>query len=265
MRSVSGFARARNAIATSVMALAALAGAGGARVGAQVNAGGPGIEVFSADVSLERSVIDATGKETRPLPPVRYHVSRTQHGSKRTTIIHYATGSDDVLRGAAVDPFAGARAEFDEDGSPIRVFDRDGRALVGASESASRATRPGSASAGPNAGVVVLRDSVEERLKKLRQDLGAPKGNVRGLERYLTQFGDDVQEVLVDRRTATPVEINVSRNGVLQSHSTFGYQPLPDGTLLQRTWRNESAVAGRDGERNVTQLTVSNVTARREQ
>ena len=222
-----------------------------------------GIDVFRADVILERTVIDQSGRVVRETPPVRLHLSRTElDGMQRTTMM-IGREERDTLSGAARDPYDGMRVEFDDNGSPLRIFDKNGQPLS-TTQQAIGVLPPADLRAAVLGRGLVLRDTVKDRHARLRRDLGAPKGQLRGLDRYLAQSGDLVQEVLVAPATAAPVEINVVRKGVLESHSTFAYDVLPDGTLVRHIWRDESRIPGEPSERLVMQVTLSNVVAGKE-
>lgn len=161
--------------------------------------------------------------------------------------------------GPASDRLAGMRVELTDDGREVRVFDRVGKpiALKGAS---TRLTgwrdRPRSAHATP----FVRRAHALERLRELRSDLGNPVGKLRGFERYLQTQGSDIVEVLVSMPHAVTVEVNVVRDGTLESHATYQYEQLQDGSLFQRVVRTETRIPDRRGERAVVQMTYSNVT-----
>jgi hypothetical protein len=255
--------RARWAIATALVAMSV--GVKASSQAAIAQGDNPGTEVFSADVVIERSVVDEGGRVIREMPAVHYRVTRATVGGKQRTTVVYQTPGNAALAGVAPDPHEGMRVEFDEDGSPLRILNKDGQLIRIGDGSANAAwLPPAELRAAAGSGGVVLRDSVADRSERLRRDLGPPRGQFRGFEKYVTPFGDAMQEVLVARATATPVEINVVRNGVLESHSTYQYERLSDGSLVQRVWRDESRVPGHSSQRFVTQMTVSNVVAGKE-
>jgi hypothetical protein len=225
----------------------------------------PDTDVFSADVVIERSVVDDGGRVIREMPAVHYRLTRAMVGGKQRTTVVYQRPASAAVSGVAPDPHEGMRVEFDEDGSPLRILNKDGQLIRAGEETANAAwLPPAELRAAAVSRDVVLRDSVADRHERLRRDLGPPKGQFRGFEKYVAPFGDAMQEVLVARATATPVEINVVRNGVLESHSTYQYEPLSDGSLLQRVWRDESRVPGHASQRFVVQMTVFNVVAGKE-
>jgi hypothetical protein len=216
--------------------------------------------VFAADVVLERVELDERGVAVERVAETRYHIARTVTRGKHTTTLTYLPPRS-IPTTAMPDPTEGMRVEFEEDGSAPRIYDKSGqRVEMGAS--AGPILPPVAITAANGHGLLMAAGARAERSRKLRQDLGAPAGKIRGLDRYLTQSDGRIQEVLVSADTVVPVEINVVNDSALESHSTFEYEALADGTLWRKRARTESVVPNRPGHRFVSQMTVSNVAGR---
>jgi hypothetical protein len=219
------------------------------------------LDGFQADVLVERMIVDEKGT-VHSIPPISYRWLRSTKQGKTTTTLVYQPSAQLVLKGATPDPYQGFRVEFDDDGSPLRIFDRQGRVLSNPNQAGTPALPPESTLLNPSGGLVVMRaGTIEDRARRLREAFGGSIGKLRGFDRYLSTQSDLTQEVLVSPTTALPIEINVTRNGVFESQSRFEYEQLADGSLVRRLWRSESVVPGRVSERFIVQMTVSNVVA----
>jgi hypothetical protein len=215
-------------------------------------------EVFSAEVLLERRTVDASGKTLSAAAPARFRLVESIRNGETVTSLTYLPAPGLPPVGAASDQLAGMRVELDQDSRAVRVFDRSGKPIDVATPGHT-ADRKGRTKRSTLVGPVARKTQVGERLRELRSDLGQPVGKVRQLERYLRRTGDDTVEVLVLMPHAVPVEVNVLRDGVMESHVTYEYEQLEDGTLFQRVARTETRDPSRPGERSVVALTYSNV------
>ncbi len=217
--------------------------------------------LFSVDVVVERSIVQADGQVVHQLPPVRYRLTRSQTSTGRTSTVTLERSRAFPATGPLADPFAGFRVEYDERGGSPRVYNAKGERLPEPDlekEGRVRASVP-LIESGSFGDLIAKRAGATERRQHLQRDLGPPVGRVRGLDRFLSAQGEVTHEVLVDPADAVPVEVNLARNGALESHVTFDYQVLSDGSLLRRAARSESLVPGRPDHRLLTRTTYGNV------
>jgi hypothetical protein len=108
-------------------------------------------------------------------------------------------------------------------------------------------------------GLVPARERKESRRAAVRRRLGAAHGKVRGFDRYLQPTDDGTTEVLVDADWSVPVEINVMRGGVLQSHTTYSYTPGPGGALVRSRSHSEHLLPEGKGKRLAIDIELTNV------
>jgi hypothetical protein len=101
---------------------------------------------------------------------------------------------------------------------------------------------------------------VEERRRALVAAYGSPIGRTRRLDRYVSDTGSIVEEVLADPESALVMEIVDSEHGRLRRRTTFDYASLPDGRWFRRTIRSEEPHGDRPGERTVVSVVFSNLT-----
>jgi hypothetical protein len=211
--------------------------------------------VFSADVTVERSVIDGKGRVTRHLPPSKYRIERFAGG--RTRMAMQASSAGPRI-GPLADPYAGMVVEFDPAGAGLRIIGSDGRPLPGAPPLPAGLAPPELAR-GADDGLVTPASDAIRRRGELSRHFGTRSGSVRRLERYLARQGTRVQEVLVSPATALPVEVNVADGGVLEEHHEFAYEESARGRLVRTRTRSESRVQGTANERLVSVTTLANV------
>jgi hypothetical protein len=213
--------------------------------------------VFSADVTVERAVIDGNGRVTRQLPPSKYRIERFAGGRSRM-VMHASTAGPRI--GPLADPYAGMIVEFDPAGSGLRIIGSNGQPLPGAPPLPAGLIPPELARGADDGLVTPARDAVTRR-GELSRHFGTRTGSVRRLERYLYRDGTRVQEVLVSPATALPVEVNVADDGVLEEHHEFAYEESAHGQLVRTRTRSESRVPGTVNERLVSVTTLANVRA----
>lgn len=210
---------------------------------------------FSADVTVERAVIDGKGRVTRHLPPSKYRIERFAGGRSRMAMQASTTGP---RIGPLADPYAGMIVEFDPAGAGLRIIGSDGQPLPGAPPLPAGLAPPELARGADDGLVTPTRDAIKRR-GELSRHFGTRTGSVRRLERYLARHGTRVQEVLVSPATALPVEVNVADRGVLEEHHAFAYEERAPGRLVRTRTRSESRVPGKGNERLVSVTTLSNV------
>jgi hypothetical protein len=211
--------------------------------------------VFSADVTVERAVIDGKGRVTRHLPPSKYRIERFAGGRSRM-VMQASTAGPRI--GPLADRYAGMIVEFDPAGAGLRIIGSDGRPLPGAPPVPAGLAPPELAQ-GADDGLVTPARHAARRRVELTAHFGTRTGTVRRLERYLARRGTRVQEVLVSSATALPVEVNVADDGVLEEHHEFAYEEGAHGQLVRTRTRSESRVPGKADERLVSVTTLSNV------
>lgn len=289
----------------AIAALAAAAGGGGGIRARAQNGMGVALSsnqwnTFIADVTVRAARVAADG---RPIgvatAPMQYRWERSQSGAGWKTVMTIADrsltiGSADARR-AVANPFAVARIEDDEDGSPVRMYRRDGRRVQAASidrlqqwtaaglrqlGSDPAAGLPGAVPGPSRPGVVPERPftgSAERgwigafvatpqersaRRARLQQQF-VRRGQVRGLDRFINLDGDKTLEVLADSQSAVPIEVSTLRDGKSLSHSTITYQPAADGSLVRRAVHAEQTLSAATGERVILDTEYTSVRVER--
>lgn len=216
-----------------------------------VTAQAPAVDaMFSAEVSVQRAVVDARGRVTRELPGAKYLLERRADGRLRLTM---RPTRATPASGPLADPYAGVVVDQDEQGRLV-VTGPDGKPLPGVP--LMPGVLPG-ANRDDDALVAATAD-LRRRRAQITEAFGPRAGAVRGLDRYVVKTGETVQEVLVSPASALPVEVNVLTKGALTGRHEFSYEPLPDGRLVRARTRSE-VVAGTTGERLVSVTTLSGV------
>jgi hypothetical protein len=237
---------------------------------------------LSADITIRHSRVKADGAPTGVVTPaVKHHWERrlTASGWKSTMTVE----SEPVVtvqglngRKRIENPFAITRIEDDEDGTPLRFFDRKGdqvrlpsaaelrfnrtaSTFPGNEASLANAVRPLSFSRDWSDALVPSPERSATRRAALERRFGKPEGRVRALDRFLSTRGDETVEVLADPQLALPVEINVVREQTLVSHTTIGYVRDAGGSLIRRSLHMERTLPDASGERTVTDVEVDNV------
>jgi hypothetical protein len=283
------FGGARQSIprAALVAGLAAvvIAGVGAVRTRAQTTAAGaPTSEGFGADLTVRYGYLDSAGQAVRTPPPaVTLHVERArQRGGWRTTMTLQGMDRPLVRAGDTTreldNPFLVSRIEYDEDGTPPRLFNRHGVLLQAPDERAWKRLRlpPGVDAPDPAAemlrearqmsgpadqasGLVTTIGAQTRRRDVLARQFGPSVGQMHGLEVYRTDTAGESHELLVDPGTALPVEVNTTRGAALIAHATFTHEALPGGVLVRRHIHAERLLEDGSGQRMMTDLEVANV------
>ncbi len=238
---------------------------------------------FSAEITIRHSRVKADGAPTGVAGPAvkhRWQRRLTASGWKSTMTL----GSEPPVTVQGLNgpkrienPFAIVRIEDDEDGTPLRFFDRKGDQvrLPSAEElprfnrtaspfsdntlSLANAARPVSFGRDWSDALVASPARAATRRAALERRFGKPEGRVRALDRFLSIRGDETVEVLADPQLALPVEINVVRDRTLVSHTTMGYVRGVGGSLIRRALHMERPLPDASGERTVTDVEVDNV------
>jgi len=275
----------------ALAAIVAAAGGGGIHAGVQNGMSVPLASnqwnTFIADVTVRAGRIAADGRPAGvATAPMQYRWERSQSGAGWKTVMTIAdrkltVGSGDT-RHAVENPFAVARIEDDEDGSPVRIYGKDGRRLRpptikhlqqwtdaglrqfgsavggGPPDALPAATGPGTAAQRPftssaergwlSAFVATPQDRPARR-SRLQQQF-VRRGQMRGLDRFTALDGDKTLEVLANAE-AVPLEVNTLRDGRLLSHTTITYQLAADGSLVRRSVHAEQLLSASTGERSV--------------
>jgi hypothetical protein len=174
-------------------------------------------------------------------------------------------------------PFQIARWELDERTRTTKMYDGRGaevrlpsgsdRRLLGLSRAASDgrwdlAPAPLSeANLGSAAqGLVLTARDPGVRRTRIERQFGRPVGQVRGLDRYLSERRDTTYEVLVVPDSALPAEMNVAIGGRLVSHTTFAHESHASGVLFRRRLTSEQLVPNASsGDRSVVEIELANV------
>jgi hypothetical protein len=242
---------------------------------------------FVADVTVQTRSINAAGA-TVGMPPgeVKFHWERAKSGAGWKTVVTYEPRTIAVTVGASrqdvIDPFAVARVEDDEDGTPIRMFDREGHRLqppsldvltrwTGASAAtggAGRADTTTSSSgvtrrfvgSGETAWISAFAATPQQkaaRRTRLAQQF-VNRGRVGRYDRYTRAEADRTREILADPGMAVPMEVNLLSGAKRLSHLTVNYQIAADGTYVRRSVHAE-APGATAGQRAVVDTTYANV------
>jgi hypothetical protein len=251
--------------------------------------GGPPLwDTFRADLSIRHALVRADGQPIGPAAPAAtVGMERRETGGRWKTTLTLREIARPEIRGlsasAALDnPFQVVRMEYDEDGTPPRLYDRHNRLVrlpraedrrvfhTPATLAAGLPVLPslaGRVGAPPPAitgreWVEAVLASPEQRVQRraaLERRLGRATGQVRGFDRFTSHSGDVEQEILVDPNTALPVEMNTTRQGTLVARTTWAHVRDTAGQLVSRTSRTERTVQGDSGDRSVTTTTLANI------
>jgi hypothetical protein len=241
---------------------------------------------FSADVSIQRGFLDQEGRPIgAKLPPIRYRWERVREGGRWKTVMNLtsATRPPAVTFRGKLQPFPPAisRIEEDGDGTPPRIYARDGT-LLRLPDASTR--KPLDLSLLPGrtelqSPVPLLKDAphavaddgswieamlpsaarTAERRTALQRRFGSALGTVRGLSRFVTTAGDLTTEVLVDPQMAVPIEVNIARNGELESHAAYTYAAIAGGGLVRQRMHSEQRLTGSQAGRLSVDIDIANV------
>jgi hypothetical protein len=239
---------------------------------------------FSADITIRHSRVKPDGLPAGgATPAVRYRWERRLTGAGWKSTMTFETEAPVSVqspggRKQIENPFAVARIEDDEDGTPLRLFDRKGERLRVPSEPQLRrqfnrapgpllanetalanAVRPRTFGREWSEAILAIPSKAGARRAALERRFGRAAGRVRALDRFVSTRDQETTEVLADPQSALPLEINVVRTQALVSHTTMGYVRGEGGTLIRRSLHIERAIPDTAGERTATDVEINNV------
>jgi hypothetical protein len=151
-------------------AMAALAGVAAAQTVPAEPANGA---TFSADVTVTRAILDASGRVVQETPGARYRIERRPDGRLRMTL--RATKAVPAS-GPLADAYAGITVEPGENGR-LLIRQPDGRPLAAADEAG--AVLPPASPDGDLGGLFSRAEAEKERRRRWRERIGA-EGRRRG-------------------------------------------------------------------------------------
>jgi hypothetical protein len=253
-------------------------------------------DTFSADITIRRHLLASDGATSADAPTVRYRWTRSERAGGWKSIVEISglaaptirsssrPWSKDAAASPAVlldAPTSVVRIEDDEDGTPVRVFDRQGRPMrlpsvedrrvLGEPVAGSLQVPALPELAYPEArrtadtgrewvdAFIAVPSRKDARRDALHRRFGRAMDRVRELDRFVTAEGTHTMEVLTDRTTAVPMEINVAQDGVLVAQSTLTYGSGTDGALVRRAVRTEQTLSTTSVSTKSTQRAVANV------
>lgn len=210
--------------------------------------------LFSAEVVVDESIVDARGAVVEARPTTRYRVVRraVEGGVETETIFGTARL---FPKGPLVDPRAGMRIVRGPGAAGTRLYDGSGTLVATLDDSAAAAV-----SGGADAGAVFADRDRPARAVTLAGRHGQARGKVGRRLRYLLTDRDTETETLVEPDTLLPAEVNVVTGGVLALRTTFGYARMPGGRWYLASARSETALTDGSGRRFVSTRTQINVT-----
>lgn len=200
-------------------------------------------EVFSADVVIEDSIVDAQGAVVETRPSTRYHLTRRRvDGGIETEITYPATKL--YARGPLVDPRSGMRMVYGANGT-ARIYDAKG-ALV------HTVDVPPPTDADREATMVFADRDLRRRQDALQRRMGRSTGRLGRHDRYVATDDDATTETLVEPGTMLPAEVNVVRGGALTDRHQLAYARMPGGRWYLARQRSEHAMGDGSGRRFVS-------------
>lgn len=246
---------------------------------------------FSVELAFQHSEVLPDGRTlTDTMPPMRIRVervSRQGRSKQMTTLLSGQAVSLGLRPGSA----SLSSVEVDDGGEVVSVMsDGSRRLLPGLGEliqltgrdvrnqslfSASNESksvkswiqrlrlgnRPTPRRARNENGFVSRMSESAQRRAKAERLYGRPLGKLRGYDRYLLREGEISTEVLVHDTLVVPMEVNVAKNGQLQSHKRLVYQSDASGALRLYSTHLERLQPQSGGKRVVTDMQISNYRA----
>jgi hypothetical protein len=239
---------------------------------------------FSADITIRHSRLNADGRPASgATPAMRYRWERRLTGTGWKSTMTFENEAPVSVqspggRKQIENPFAIARIEDDEDGTPLRLFDRKGERvhvpselqlrrqfnrvsgpLVANETAVANAVRPRTFGREWSEAILAMPSKAAARRAALERRFGTAAGRVGALDRFVSTRDQETTEVLADPQSALPLEINVVRSQALVSHTTVGYVRGEGGALIRRSLRIERAIPDTAGERTVTDVEINDV------
>jgi hypothetical protein len=242
-------------------------------------------DTFSAEITMRRHLLTSDGPSAEA-PTVRYRWTRSQRATGWKSTIEITSVAAPSVRSAngpvlLDDGQTVVRIEDDEDGTPARVYNRHGDAIQLPSGDDRRvlgepvagslkvpalpelaypdATRPSNSGREWVDAFIATPSRKQLRRDALHNRFGRASGRVRNFDRFVSTDERHTVEVLADRTSALPIEINVARDGTLIAQSTIAYAPGTAGTLVRRSVRTEHIVSSDATRRAVASIELSNV------
>ncbi len=241
----------------------------------------------STDITIRRSHTDVNGKVLRTVPSTTYRLEMTDTGLRRKTILTLTAAERPKLRTTAgvvelTDTYGVIRIEDDGDGSPLRLFDGQGKQMALPKKTSprlqqlagivSQVTRPAlgdpadlqrarvaSSVRDVADGITADPAATAQRRAEIERRYGVARGRVKGLDRFVSTVGRRTLEMLVNPEVVLPVTVNVMENGTLIGHTTFTYAAGPANRLIRHTIHTENLVPTARGGRALADIEFANV------
>lgn len=225
---------------------------------------------LTLDINVKRKRINTSGQVVGvPSPATTYRLVRSsKSGAWKTvvTVLSIERPTIYALSGkvGTPSPLSIARLEDDEDGTPVRAYDKGGRQL--------RAVPLASTVVPDTAGAVPPRTSGRSWInalvatgatKNLRQQnyerAFGKATKVNGMSRYFKATADSSEEVLADTKTVVAMQNTLTRNKKLTVKRVFTYTPAYTDAIVRSVTHSE-VVANPDGsERAIVDTQFSNI------
>lgn len=226
---------------------------------------------LTLDMKVERRRLMKSGQTIAVFAPViNYRVERSAASGRWKTVIRILGGDRApayTLSGALLppDPFPVTRVEDDEDGSPVRVYDRAGRLILGGRAGGGPDPgNPASANPLPRSNGVGWLDSLvatsakrSERMQAFERQFGVATAS-GAVSRFTRTTSGSSDEIVIDSVNVVPVETKAIAWGLLLSSRTFTYTPMPDGVVRTRM-HSETLISATSGDRIMVDTTFSNI------
>jgi len=249
-------------------------------------------DTFAVDISIRQWRSGRAAATPAEVSPASFRLERSKTSGDWKTVITVKSLPELKVQGPQGEvtlerKLVVARIEDDENGSPMRMYDSRGEQVQIPASFALPFTNAADLAAGsapatfkspghgqavrprPGPGTewidrfVTMPGAQQKRKDSLTRQYGAVVGQVRGLDRFLRQAGDSVEEVLTDPQSGAEVEVNRLRNGQLVLRRTIEYQRLASGGLARRLVRTERKIQGDSGQRGVMEIEFANLTFER--
>jgi hypothetical protein len=254
-----------------------------------------GVDAFGADVTVRRHVVRKDGSKVNEAPVMRYRWERRLADAEwksTLTVLSVAPSIVETGKGPRTLPakIPVSRIEIGGPGTPTRAYDAAGKPvfLLPSRHREPRAVAAPEATAGTDAPTIARvtpalspaafepaghgaasSDWIDQllpriegrdaRQRALARGHGQPRSSVRGLDRFVSTRAGEVTEVLSDPAWAVPVEINVTRDGALVSHSRLSYRQDPGAGLVRQRYVTERLISPESGDRAIVDVELDNV------
>ncbi len=239
---------------------------------------------FTTDMRVTRRHVKTNGQALGALvPDASYRLersNRTGNWKTVTTVVSMAQAPQTMLSAATVPPRAVSvtRLEDDEDGTPVRAYDAQGRQLrdfhqTGATQTMASAVAvaspPRSFDRAWINSMVATKAQKAARLLAYERRFGPPvtaptssptnaDGTGGRRKVYTRHTGDTVQQLITDGSLGVPLEFIETRANVQAVRQTFSYGTTPDGVVRVGS-RSEIRLSPEIDEVLVVDTTYSNI------